>query len=134
MAEAQWHINCPACAPSTVVAQAQPFLDAARKNRQYGAIGGAPVRFPDLGSVPSSLQNILEEKYVTLFLNPEVWNDYKRTCLPSLAPAPPSLNSTTPGAGPIPGRLPSITSVSLNPNQPTPCPVLNYTNSSPRAN
>jgi hypothetical protein len=27
-----------------------------------------------------------------------------------------------------------ITSVSLNPNQPTACPLLNYTNSSPLAN
>lgn len=106
MAEAQWHLNCPGCTTSTVVAQAQPFLDAARRNRQYGATGGAPVTFPDLASVPASLQNIIEEKYVTLFLNAEVWNDYKRTCLPSLAPAPPSINSTTPGSTPIPGRLP----------------------------
>jgi hypothetical protein len=79
MAEAQWHLNCPGCTPSTAVAQAQPFLDAARQNRRYGATGGAPVTFPSLGSVPASLQNIIEEKYVTLFLNPEVRNDYKRT-------------------------------------------------------
>jgi len=154
MAEAQWYLNCPGCTASTVVAPAQPFLDAARRNRRYGALGGAPVTFPDLGSVAASLQNIMEEKYVTLFLNAEVWNDYKRTCLPSLAPAPPSITSTTPGATPIPGRLPypqqeintnpntpqtssagvPITSVSLNPNQPRACPVLNYTNSSPLAN
>lgn len=159
-AEATWHINCPACAPTTVVAAAQPFLDAARANRAYGATGGAPVTFPALPNVnapnalPATSQNIMEEKYVTLFLNPESWNDYKRTCLPSLAPAPASATGTTPGTAPIAGRLPyglteinanpntpstssvgvPITSVSLNPNQPASCPVLNYTTSTPLAN
>jgi hypothetical protein len=90
----------------------------------------------------------MEEKYVTLFLNPEVWNDYKRTCLPSLAPAP---LGTTPGSAPrsspIPGRLPygltelnanpnapQVSSTGQNANNPTPCPALNYTSSSPLAN
>jgi hypothetical protein len=90
-----------------------------------------------------------------------VWNDYKRTCLPSLAPAP-ALGSSTPGTaspGSIPGRLPyglseinanpntpggqgpatnsagiHVTSTSQNPNAPTPCPALNYVNSVPLAN
>ena len=141
-AEAAWHLNCGGCQPTVVVPAAQPFLDAARTNRRYGstAFGTAP------GTLPASLQNIIEEKYITLFLNPEVWNDWKRTCLPSLAPA-----LGKPG---IPGRLPygvtevianpntpttsstgvTITPVSLNPNQPTACPALNYTTSSPLAN
>ena len=97
----------------------------------------------------------MEEKYVTLFLNPEVWNDYKRTCLPSLAPAPTvSSPGAAPRATPIPGRLPygqseitsnpnvpttsstgvAVTPVSQNPNDPNTCPVLNYTSSSPLAN
>jgi len=29
----------------------------------------------------------MTEKYITLFENPETWNDYKRTCLPALKPA-----------------------------------------------
>jgi starch-binding outer membrane protein, SusD/RagB family len=154
-AEATWHINCAACAPSTVVGAAQPFLDAARTNRHYGAQGGGPVTFGPSGPAPylASLQNIMEEKYVTLFLNPEVWNDYKRTCLPSLASAP-AAGATTPGTAPIAGRLPyglteinanpnvpttssagqPITAVGLNPNQPNACPVLNYTSSTPLAN
>jgi hypothetical protein len=129
----------------------QAFLDAARANRTYGTqvFGPAP------GSLPATLQNIMEEKYVTLFLNPEVWNDYKRTCLPSLAAAP---ASTAPGspprAAPIPGRLPygqseqnanpnvpatnsagfPVTSIGQNPNDPNPCPVLDYTSSTPLAN
>jgi hypothetical protein len=160
LAEAQWHIACPACTPTTVVGGAQAALDAARANRAYGATAGAPVAFPALpnlnapNALPATLQNIIEEKYTTLFLNPEVWNDFKRTCLPSLAPAPASVTATTPGASPIPGRLPyglteinanpntpatssagvAITSVSINPNQPASCPVLNYTTSTPLAN
>jgi hypothetical protein len=75
-----------------------------------------------------------------------VWNDWKRTCLPSLAPAL--------GAPGIPGRLPysdqeatanpntptisstgvPITAVSRNPNQPDACPALNYVDSTPLAN
>jgi hypothetical protein len=130
---------------------AQPFLDAERANRTYGTavFGPAP------GALPGTLQNIMEEKYAALFLNPEVWNDYKRTCLPSLATAP---TSTAPGSPPrstpIPGRLPygqseqnanpnvpstnsagqPVTSTGQNPNDPTPCPVLDYTASVPLAN
>ena len=132
---------------------AQQYLDAVRANRTFGSYNGTQITFPALGSVPATLQNIMEEKYVTLFLNPEVWNDYKRTCLPALAPAAPA-NSTTPGTSPIPGRIPygqteinanpntpatnsagaPVTPTGQNPNDPTPCPVLNYTSSSPLAN
>jgi starch-binding outer membrane protein, SusD/RagB family len=132
---------------------AQQYLDAVRANRTFGSYNGTRVTFPALGSVPATLQSVMEEKYVTLFLNPEVWNDYKRTCLPALAPAAPA-NSTTPGTSPIPGRIPygqteinanpntpgtnsagaPVTPTGQNPNDPTPCPVLNYTSSSPLAN
>ncbi|HYL29985.1 MAG TPA: SusD/RagB family nutrient-binding outer membrane lipoprotein, partial [Gemmatimonadales bacterium] len=137
-------------------AAAQTFLNAARTNRFYGSTGGAAVGFGSApGVLPATLQNIIEEKYVTLFLNPEVWNDYKRTCFPSLAPAP---STTAPGTAPrntpIPGRVPyglseinanpntpatsstgvAISTTSQNPNDPTACPVLNYTSSVPLAN
>jgi hypothetical protein len=146
-AEAAWQLNCAGCSPETVVGAAQSFLDNARRGRHYGASSDGPVDFGDApGGLPASLRNIIEEKYVTLYMNPEVWSDWKRTCLPSLAPAPDR-------AG-IPGRLPyafgeinansnvpatsstgtPITSVSLNPNQPTACPALNYTTSNPLAN
>jgi len=158
-AEAAWHLNGGGADPTAIVVAAQPFLNAARTNRHYGNLDGAAVTFGDApGILPASLQNIIEEKYIALFLNPEVWNDYKRTCLPSLAPTPP-LGSATPGVAPIPGRLPygiteinanpntpggqgpatnsagiSVTSISQNPNTPTACPVLNYTSSTPLAN
>jgi hypothetical protein len=147
-AEAAWRINGGGADPTVVIGAAQPFLDAARKNRHYGSSGGAAITFGDApGALPASLKNIIEEKYVTLFLNPEVWNDYKRTCLPSLASAPSSTSpGSPPGTTPIPGRLPyglseinanpntpatsstgvPITTISQNPNDPNTCDVLNY--------
>ena len=126
---------------------AQPYLDAARQNRSFGARGATPIVFTPLPSAPATLPNIMEEKYVTLFLNIEAWNDYKRTCLPDLAPAPSALGSTVPGPNPVPGRLPyGITEINANPhtpnvspvgrnaNDPNPCLVLNYTSSIPLGN
>jgi len=126
---------------------AQPFLDAARANRSYGSRGATPIAFAPLAPVPATLENIMEEKYVTLYLSIESWNDYKRTCLPALASAPASLGNTTPRGEPIPGRLPyGITEANANPNtpnvsptgrnanDPNACPALNYTSSVPLAN
>jgi starch-binding outer membrane protein, SusD/RagB family len=126
---------------------AQPYLDAARAQRSFGARGTTPITFTPLPTAPATLQNIMEEKYVTLFLNIEAWNDYKRTCLPALAPAPTALGSTLPGTNPVPGRLPyGITEINANPhtpsvspvgrnaNDPNPCPLLNYSSSTPLGN
>lgn len=63
---------------------AQPFLNAVRTARGKGF-------------VLASLQTIMEEKYIALFQNIEVWNDWKRTCIPALTAA---FGETT-----IPGRL-----------------------------
>lgn len=41
-------------------------------------------------------EEIMTEKYISLFQNIEVWNDYKRTCLPAITPV---------DGGPVPGRL-----------------------------
>lgn len=99
------------------VAAAQPFLNAVRTARGKGI-------------VVASLQTIMEEKYIALFQNIEVWNDWKRTCFPVLTPA---LGKTR-----IPGRLyygqteeqtnpntPPSSAQNLftvrNPNDPNPC-------------
>jgi hypothetical protein len=66
------------------IAAAQPFLNAVRLAR------GKAIK-------PATLQAIMEEKYIALFQNIEVWNDWKRTCLPTLTPAL--------GENAIPGRL-----------------------------
>jgi hypothetical protein len=63
---------------------AQPYLNAVRTARGKGI-------------VLASLQSIMEEKYIALFQNIEVWNDWKRTCIPALTPA---LGRTV-----IPGRV-----------------------------
>src|SRR5918992_3223774 len=102
---------------------AQPFVDAVRTNL------GLP-------SVPvTSLATIMEEKYIALFQNIEVFNDYKRTCYPPITPVPHAVFN-----GVVPGRLlyaqsetnvnPNAPSVSQqlgtngfrNDNDPAPCP------------
>ena len=45
-----------------------------------------------------TLNEIMTEKYIALFQNIKVWNDWKRTCLPAPTPA----QGTT---GRIPARL-----------------------------
>jgi hypothetical protein len=66
---------------------AQPFLNQERANH-------------GLSSIPATLQSIMTEKYIAMFQNVEVWNDYKRTCIPALS----AFNSSTFGDE-IPGRL-----------------------------
>jgi hypothetical protein len=52
---------------------------------------------PAISSAALTLANIMQEKYIILFQNIEAWNDYKRTCLPTLHPAR--------GKTVIPGRV-----------------------------
>ena len=68
-------------------AAAQPFLNQERASN-------------GLSSIPATLNSIMTEKYIALFQNIEVWNDYKRTCLPARTAYP----SATFG-NEIPGRL-----------------------------
>ncbi len=67
----------------------------------------AVVPLPGLVGIigPALFDSIMTEKYVALFQNIEVWNDYRRTCIPALTPY-----RTANGASPIwrdkiPGRL-----------------------------
>ncbi|MDQ3605926.1 MAG: SusD/RagB family nutrient-binding outer membrane lipoprotein [Gemmatimonadota bacterium] len=66
-----------------------------------------------LGSFGASpLADIIAEKYIVLFQNMEVWNDYKRTCLPRITPF---------GGRVIPGRLLyGEAERNVNPNIPPP--------------
>jgi hypothetical protein len=59
--------------------------------------GGSPVGAGLSGT--ALLTRILEEKYIALFQNYEVYNDWKRTCYPNLTPA------TNAYAGNIPARF-----------------------------
>jgi hypothetical protein len=71
---------------------------------QSGDVSGAATalntvraRYSKPAITTPTLNDIMTEKYITLFQNPEVWNDYKRTCLPALQPAV--------GKAVIPGRF-----------------------------
>jgi hypothetical protein len=62
---------------------------------------------------PVTLEQIAVEKWIADFQNIEVWNDYKRTCLPRLTPVP--------GKSAIPGRLLyAFSERNANPNIPAP--------------
>jgi hypothetical protein len=95
-AEAQYRTNAQAAALATLNGyRASVGLDA--KNGLTGT---------------ALLAAIMEEKYVALFQNTEVWNDYRRTCYPNLSPAAGSA---------IPARLVYGTDERrANPNIPTP--------------
>jgi starch-binding outer membrane protein, SusD/RagB family len=72
----------------------------------------ADAGLPAAGSV--TLADIMTEKYIALFQNIEVWNDWKRTCLPVLTPAQGTV-------GGIPARLLYAQSErNTNPNVPLP--------------
>ncbi len=95
-AEAQARTNAPAAALATL-------------NAYRSSVGLGP-KVALTGN--ALLAAILEEKYVALFQNTEVWNDYRRTCYPNLKPASGSF---------IPARLVYGTDERrANPNIPTP--------------
>ena len=83
-------------------AAAQPFLDQERTSN-------------GLSPIPATMQSIMTEKYIALFQNVEVWNDWKRTCIPALTAFP----SATFGHE-IPGRFYYGSSEEAsNPNTPS---------------
>src|SRR5205823_9528879 len=85
--------------PGGSAAAAAPFL-----NRVRAAHGKSAIASP-------TLQDIMYEKYIALFQNPEYWNDYKRTCLPALKAAN--------GKSAIPGRFfTPQAETQTNPNAP----------------
>jgi starch-binding outer membrane protein, SusD/RagB family len=64
-----------------------------------------------------TLAQVMTEKYITLFQNLEVWNDWKRTCLPALTVVPPGTSVF--GGGKIPARVwYGSTEQQTNPNIP----------------
>jgi len=82
LAEAAWQIAGGGGAGNVA---AQPYVTAERS-----ALGLGPL-------VVGSLDDIMLEKYAVLFQNIEAWSDYRRTCLPALAPAA--------GSSAIPARV-----------------------------
>jgi hypothetical protein len=88
---------------------AQTELNTERTN--YGESGPAVIP----GGTNGLLVGILEEKYVRLFLNPEVYFDYLRTCVPNIALP---VNHTAAFFF-VPARMPyGFTEFTTNPNIP----------------
>jgi len=87
--------------------RAQAPFDAAR-----ASVPGLAVK------VITSINDIMEEKYVAMFQNIEVWNDYKRSCYPAIAAIQPP-NAPAAFGGKVPGRLYyGTTEQNANPNVP----------------
>jgi len=108
LAEASWQIAGGGGAGN---AAAQPYLDAARTAQ------GLPSK------AITGIETIMTEKYIALFQNPEVWNDYKRTCIPALTPA----SGTR-----IPARLTyPLTERNANPSIPNGGPQRNWNDPNP---
>lgn len=120
-AAADFDQSIVSCAEAQLIrAEAHYYLGATGPAQSALAAGaacesarwGTPVPVNTTLTGPALLEEIITQKYLALFLNLEVWNDYKRTCLPRLA---------TYGRQPIPGRLiyPAVERNS-NPNIPPP--------------
>jgi hypothetical protein len=70
------------------------------------------------GTFANDLETIITQKYITLFLQPEVWSDYRRTGYPAIPLAQNATNSANPN-GQIPRRIPyPQNETSLNKNTP----------------
>ena len=105
LAEAQWNLAGGGAAGN---AAATPHVTNART-----AQGLAPL------PAVTGLATIMTEKYAALFQTMEVWNDYKRTCVPVLTPAA--------GASAIPARLPyPLSERNANPSISGPGPQRNW--------
>lgn len=98
---------------------ARTSLDAVRADAGLGPIGGGV-------SGAALLQAIMTEKYIRLFQNPEVWSDYRRTCLPALTPASGSTSIPARLAYPLSERNANASIPDGGPlqnwNDPNPCP------------
>jgi hypothetical protein len=122
IAEAETQIGTAAAARTAANSaldceEAQHTVDLSAEQTVINGLSGAAL-----------LDEIMEQKYIALFLNTETYNDYKRTCRPAI----------TERAGGMPGRLfyasqeratnPNIPNTGVDPNDkyndndPTPCP------------
>lgn len=87
----------------------QTFKDAVSASLQ-NYVGSVDVNFVNAVTTNLTLENIIQQKYIALFTNPEVYNDWRRTGFPVLTPNPDA-------AVGIPNRMPTPSYERLyNPN------------------
>jgi hypothetical protein len=91
---------------------AEASFQANDKATATASLNAVRARYNKPAIASPTLNDIMTEKYILLYQNPETWNDYKRTCLPVLKPAR--------GRTRIPGRLYyGATEEQTNPNTPS---------------
>ena len=116
-AETEFRVNGAAAAH-------QAYLDGIRSSMGDAGIAdeaaiNAYLAVADPGEGNLTLEQILTQKYLSLFADPEVYNDWRRTGIPSLTP-----NTGTQ----IPLRLPYPQSeIDSNKNTPSPGAVTQFT-------
>jgi hypothetical protein len=118
LAEAEYRLG------NTAAARTAASNALACEEAEYGvSLATQRTRVTDPLITGSALLNeILRQKYIAMFLNPEALNDYKRTCQPGF----------TPRAGGVPPRLfYSGTERQTNPNIPNPQPARNDNDPNP---
>jgi hypothetical protein len=109
LAEAAWRLAGGGAAGNLA---AQPYV-----NNEQDALGLS-------GLTVTGLETIMTEKYIVLFQNFEVWNDYRRTCLPALTPAA--------GSPSIPARVTyPLSERNANANIPADEPLTNWNDPDP---
>ena len=86
-AEAQFQTGNPGGALASLN---QERLAWATATPWHSAFTLAPIGAVSLGA-------IMNEKYIVLFQNIEVWNDYKRTCYPTITPIAGGVDGVVPG-------------------------------------
>jgi hypothetical protein len=109
-AEAQF-IKAEATFIKSGAAAAKPIFQEAVAASLQNYVGSVDMTFVNSVTATVDTKNIIEQKYVALFTNPEVYNDYRRTGFPVLTPnvnVAPKL---------IPNRMPTPSAERLsNPN------------------
>jgi L-rhamnose isomerase len=98
---------------SKVVSNASDPYATAQKQNDYIAAKATLT-----GTYAADLKTIITQKYIALFLQPEVWSDYRRTGYPAIPLAANATHSANP-EGQIPRRIPyPQNEQSLNRNTP----------------
>ena len=88
--------------------------EVSARNRVNAVRTAAGYLVPVVSTGSALIEDIIVEKYIALFQSFEVWNDYKRTCLPRIP------IRGFPGDTEIPGRLLyGVQERQTNPNVPT---------------
>ena len=120
--------------PLATYVENELILAEAAWNLAGGGAGGNAAALPHvtnaraaqgLGPIAvTGIATIMTEKYIALFQNLEVWNDYKRTCVPALTPGG--------GATAIPGRLAyPLSEQNANTSIPNGGPIRNWNDPNP---